>query len=59
VYYEQGYGVIARLVLTYSHLRDQVPKHAHNFVPNVWYSTNFEIHNLFEGQKQKTLRNVH
>lgn len=59
MYYEQGYGVIARLVLTYSHLRDQVPKHAHNFVPNVWYSTNFEIHILFVGQKQMTQRNVH
>lgn len=59
MYYEQGYGVIARLVLTYSHLTDQVAKHAHNFVPYVWYSTNFEIHILFVGQKQMTQGNVH
>jgi hypothetical protein len=59
VFYEQSYGVIARLVLTYSHLRDRVVKHAHNFVPNVWYSTNFEINILFEGQKQMTRQNVH
>jgi hypothetical protein len=41
VFYEQRYGVIAKLVLTYSHLRDQVAKDAHNFVPHVSYSTNF------------------